>query len=140
LDVDKLVSQFVVLRDRKRELVQQHEEQLKPYNKLLDEIGNKLLEYMQSIGVDNLSAPSGSAHQITKRSATIRDGAAFRPSLPTGSYDLVDWKANAVAVFDYTKDNEVPAPGVNASPLSVSSKAAQREGIIMAVPATQPEP
>jgi hypothetical protein len=117
LDVNKLVSQFVLLRDRKREMEQQYKDQIKPYDKLLDEIGNKLLDYMQQAGVDNVSTPSGSAHQITKRSATIRDGSAFRAFVvETGSFDLVDWKANAVAVFDFIENNEgTSPPGVNAS-------------------------
>jgi hypothetical protein len=117
LDVNKLVSQFVLLRDRKREMEQQYKDQIRPFDKLLDEIGNKLLDYMQQAGVDNVSTPSGSAHQITKRSATIRNGSAFREFvIESEAFDLVDWKANAVAVFDFIENNEgTPPPGVNAS-------------------------
>ena len=78
LDLNKLVDQYVQLRDRKRELEKQHKEQLKPFNKLMDEIGNQLLAYMQKTGLDATPTASGTAYQITKQSATIRDGAAFR--------------------------------------------------------------
>jgi hypothetical protein len=117
LDLNKLVGQFVQLRDHKRALEAEHKAQLKPYTKLLDEIGSKLLTYMQQMGVDNVSTPGGSAYQIVKQSATIRDGTAFRAFVvETGSFELVDWRANAPAVFDYITENEgrMP-PGVNAS-------------------------
>jgi len=117
LDVNKLVDHYVQLRDRKRELEKLHKDQLKPYNKLMDEIGNTLLAYLQQIGADNVSTPGGTVHQITKRSATIRDGASFRAFvIDNDEFDLVDWRANPAAVFDYIKENDGQMPpGVNAS-------------------------
>jgi hypothetical protein len=117
LDLDQLVNQFVLLRDRKRVIEQGHELELKPFTKLLDEIGAKLLSYMQQTNVDSVSTPSGTAHQITKRSATIRDGAAFRDYVKSvDAFELLDLKANAPAVFDFIRTHDgVPPPGVNAS-------------------------
>lgn len=117
LDLNKLVDQYVQLRDRKRELEKQHKEQLKPFNKLMDEIGNQLLAYMQKTGLDATPTASGTAYQITKQSATIRDGAAFRAFvIENDEFDLVDWRANAGAVFDFIAENDgnMP-PGINAS-------------------------
>jgi len=117
LDLNKLVDHYVQLRDRKRELEKLHKEQLKPFTKLMDEIGNKLLAYMQQSGLDATPTPSGTAYQITKQSATIRDGATFRAFVIEGDhFDLVDWRANAAAVFDFIAENDGQLPpGVNAS-------------------------
>jgi hypothetical protein len=117
LDLNHLVNNFVSLRNRKRALEAEHKEQLKPYNKLLNEIGGKLLDYMQRSGVDSVSTPGGTVHQIDKRSAVIRDGEAFRAFIiETGNFDLLDLKANAPAVFDYIKEHEGEGPpGVHAS-------------------------
>jgi hypothetical protein len=117
IDVDKLVGQFVALRDRKREMEAQHKDSLKPFNELIDTISSKLLAHMDRTGTTSLTTPSGNAHRTTKKSATIKDAGAFREFVKsTGNFDLVDWRANANAVFDFIKEsNGVSPPGVNAS-------------------------
>jgi 3-methyladenine DNA glycosylase AlkD len=116
-DLNWLVSQFVALRDRKRALEKQHEAELKPFTKLLDEIGGKLLQHLQEIKADSVSTPGGTAYQITKPSAVIRDGAAFRSFITTTeNFDMVDWRANANAVFEYIAEHDgEPPPGIHAS-------------------------
>jgi hypothetical protein len=117
LNINKLVDQYVQLRDKKRALELQHKEQLRPYSTVMEEIESLLLGHMQSAGIDSVATPGGTAYQITKLSATIRDGSAFREWVVTNQqFDIVDWRANAKAVFGYIKSNEgnVP-PGVNAS-------------------------
>jgi hypothetical protein len=116
-ELDKLINQYVQLRDRKRALEAQHKAQLAPYNKVMAEVEGMMLDYMQRAGVDSVSTPGGTAYQSTKRSASIKDGAAFRKFVvETGAYNLVDWRANANAVFDYLNDHAGnPPPGVNPS-------------------------
>jgi hypothetical protein len=116
-ELDKLINQYVQLRDRKRTLEAQHKAQLAPYNKVMSEVEGMMLDYMQKAGVDSVSTPGGTAYQSTKRSASIKDGAAFRKFVvETGAYNLVDWRANANAVFDYLGAHEGnPPPGVNPS-------------------------
>ena len=113
-ELDKLINRYVQLRDRKRALEAQHKEQLAPYNKLMAEVEGVLLDYMQKAGTTSVTTPGGTAYQSTKRSASIKDGAAFRDFvIKTGSYNLVDWRANAKAVFEYLTEHEgAPPPGV----------------------------
>jgi hypothetical protein len=117
IDVDRMIGHYVRLRDHKRKLEAEHKTALKPINKLMDEVGNKLLAYMEQQGIGSVTTASGNAHQTTKLSATIRDGAAFREwVVANGEFDLVDWRANANRVFDYIKDHEGSTPpGVNPS-------------------------
>ena len=116
-ELDKLINRYVQLRDRKHLIEAQHKEQLAPYNKLMAEVEGVLLDYMQKAGVDSVSTPGGTAYQTTKRSASIKDGGAFRKFVvETGAFNLVDWRANANAVFDYIAAHEGMAPpGVNPS-------------------------
>lgn len=116
-ELDKLINQYVLLRDRKRAIEAKHKAELAPYNKVMSEVEGMMLDYMQRAGVDSVSTPGGTAYQSTKRSATIKDGAAFRKFVvETGAYNLVDWRANANAVFDYLGAHEGnPPPGVNPS-------------------------
>lgn len=116
-NLNKLVDQYVQLRDRKRALEAQHKEQLAPYTKVMSEIEGMLLEHMQKLGTTSINTPGGTAYQSTKRSASIKDGAAFREFVvKTGSFNLVDWRANANAVFDFIEAHGgSPPPGVNPS-------------------------
>jgi len=112
-----MIRRYVQLRDRKEELVKLHKEQLKPYNALMDELGNKLLDHMQKTGVNSMSSKLGSVYQLTKLSATLRDGSVFRQwVVDNNEYGLVDWRANAPAVFEWIKENggQTP-PGLNVS-------------------------
>jgi hypothetical protein len=117
LNINKLCEQYVALRDRKRVMESEHKAALAPYNKIMGELESKMLGYLQQAGIDHVATPSGTAYQITKPSATIRDGAAFRQwVVETASYQIVDWRANANAVSDFIADNDgtIP-PGVNYS-------------------------
>lgn len=117
LDVNKLVDKYVQLRDRKRQLEQQHKDQLQPYNEVLDTIEGTLLNHLQQTGSNSIATPGGTVYQSTQYRATIRDGAAFRSwVIAHAAYEMVDWRANANAVFDHIKTNNgVSPPGVNTS-------------------------
>lgn len=116
-DVNKLIDQYVALRDRKRVIEARHKQELEPYKKIMDELEHKLLVIMQAAGADSVSGPGGTAYQKIKLSATIKDGTAFRAFVVQNQlFELVDWRANANAVFEYIKDNKgSPPPGVNPS-------------------------
>jgi hypothetical protein len=116
IDLAKLIDRFVALRDRKRELEQEHKMILRPYDQIMEEISAKLLKHMQEIGADHVASPGGTAYQTTKNSATIRDQAAFRNYvIEQGMFDLVDWRANANAVFEFINNAGYIPPGLNTS-------------------------
>lgn len=115
-DVRKMIGQYVKLRDRKRALEQQHADQLKPFNEVMETLEGKLLNYMQQIGSNSISTDDGTAYTSIKQSATIKDGQAFREwVIANGRFDLIDWRANANHVFDYLAEHKVQPPGLNLS-------------------------
>jgi hypothetical protein len=117
LNIKKLVSNYVRLRDRKRELEDAYKKQVEPFTKLMAEVEGQLLEHMQSADIDSVATPGGTCYRSTVPRATIRDGAAFRQWVVQHSrFELVDWRANARAVFDFISENNgASPPGVNAS-------------------------
>jgi hypothetical protein len=117
LNLANLIDKFVALRDRKRELEQRHEQELKPFTQIMDEIAGELLRHMQDTGVDHVATPGGTAYQTTKRSAAIRDRQAFKQYVvEAGAFDMLDWKANATAVFKFIEENNgTPPPGIHPS-------------------------
>lgn len=114
-ELNKLIDRYIQLRDRKRALEATHKEQLAPYTKLMNEVEGLMLDYMQKAGVDSVSTDGGTAYQSTRRSASIKDGKAFRDFVVAqGAFSLVDWRANANAVFEYIAEHEgTGVPGVN---------------------------
>jgi hypothetical protein len=117
LNLANLIDKFVALRDKKRKLETEHEAMLKPYIQVMDEIAGELLKYMQENAVDHVATPGGTAYQTTKRSASIRDRQAFKQYVvEAGAFDMLDWKANATAVFKFIEENNgSPPPGINPS-------------------------
>ena len=114
-DLDKWIDRYIHLRDRKREIEARHKEELAPYNKLMSEVEGLLLDYMQKAGLKRVAGAGGTAYQSTKLSASIKDGAAFRTFVISNQlFNMIDWRANANAVFEYIAEHEgTGVPGVN---------------------------
>jgi len=117
LTVNQLIDSYVQVRDRKRLIESQHKEALKPYNEVMGQLEGQLMEAIQRAGVQSLTGTGGTAYLSTKKRATIKDGTAFRAFvIDNKEFDLVDWRANANAVFDFINaHNGSPPPGVNPS-------------------------
>ncbi len=116
-ELDKLIDRYIKLRDHKKALEAKHKAELAPFVQLMDEVEGVLLTYMQQAGVNSVNTPGGTAYQSVRLSATIKDGSAFRSYvLSNHAFDLVDWRANANAVFDYVNEHGgAPPPGVQPS-------------------------
>lgn len=113
-NIDEMVAQYVSLRDKLKEADDAHKKRTqaaKDYKELLE---GKLMEQLINIGGDSVKTKHGTVYRSTKRTASISDGAAFRAYvIGTASFDLLDWKANALAVDDHIKVENAPPPGVN---------------------------
>lgn len=116
LDIEGLTALYVELRDKIAEMKAKLKEDLKPYQKGIEDLDAILLKALQDQGAKSIVTASGTVYQRTERSATIKDKIAFIDFISGGSHwDLVDWRANKVNVFDYEQENNVAVPGVNTS-------------------------
>ena len=116
LDVDKAAALYVELRDAKAKMKAELAEKLKPYNKGMEDLEAALLKHLQDQKAKSIRTESGTVYQRVERSATIKDKLAFQTFVKENDlYDLLDWKANKVAVFDYMIEKAVEVPGVNTS-------------------------
>jgi hypothetical protein len=115
-NIDELVAQYVKLRDKLKEADDAHKEKTKTARAYLEQLNGKLLDRLNELGGESVKTASGTAYRTTRRTATIADGGTFRAYvIDNEQYDLVDWRANAVAVGDYIAEHEAPPPGVNFS-------------------------
>jgi hypothetical protein len=116
LDVDKVAALYVELRDTKAKMKAELAEKLKPYNKGMEDLEAALLKHLEDQKAKSIRTESGTVYQRVKRSATIRDKLAFQEFIKENDlFDMLDWKANAVAVFDYMIEKAVDVPGINTS-------------------------
>lgn len=114
--IDDLVAQYIKLRDKLKEADDAHKEKTKAARDYLEQLSGKLLERLNDVGGESVKTESGTVYRTTRRSATIADGGTFRTYvIENAQYDLVDWRANALAVADYITEHAAPPPGVNFS-------------------------
>ena len=113
-DLEKRISQYVALRDKKKEIQERHKKELEPFNQALELLGAALLGHLNSTKQDSANARSaGTAYRTTQQSASIVAAAAFRRHvIGTGDYSLLDWKANATAVAAFLEVHETLPPGI----------------------------
>lgn len=116
-DINKTVAQYIMVRDKKRLLEQQHKDQIKPFTALMEEIEGLLLNYMQRTGSNSIATDGGTVYISTVPRATVGDAGAFRSwVIANNMFELADWRANAPRVMEYIEEHngQVP-PGVNPS-------------------------
>lgn len=115
-NIDDLVSQYIRLRDKIKEVEDAHKEKLKTAKEHLEHLNNTLLDRLNQLGGESVKTAHGTVYRTTRRSASIADGDTFRQFVINNeAFDLVDWRANANAVDDFIKEQQAPPPGVNFS-------------------------
>jgi nitrate reductase assembly molybdenum cofactor insertion protein NarJ len=120
MNVEGLVALYVELRDRVAELKAKLKEETAPYNKGMRDLEQLMLKHLQDVGAESVKTSSGTVYQHVERSATIKDKEAFREFVVANQeFDLLDWRANKTAVFDFMRDKAVEVPGVNTSAVMV---------------------
>jgi hypothetical protein len=116
ISFDKLVAAYVKLRDQIAEETRQYEERVKGKKQLLEQINSTLLTQLNATGQDSAKTPAGTAYRKRYTSATIADKEMFRRHvIGSEDWDLIDWRANKVAVAKCVEENGDPPPGVNFS-------------------------
>ena len=114
--VEKRVSQYIMIRDKLKELNAEHEEKLKPLVDLQNSLTGWLQSFMEQAGADSIKTPNGTCYSTTRHSASLADSEAFMKFVKdTDNYDLLDRKANVTAVRAYVEEHSALPPGVNLS-------------------------
>lgn len=111
----KRIRQFIELRDYKEKLDEEHKVRMAPINNAMMVMHTALLEQMNVLGTDSVKVRGvGTAYINIVNQVSIADGHEFRRFV-VGSqlFNMLDWKANANAVAEWTDANKVVPPGIN---------------------------
>lgn len=113
IDFEKFVGKYIELRDKIKSLDDTHKETMKPYREALDTLNNMLLGHLNEVKTDSAKTANGTVYKTVKKSASLEDPDAFmKYVIDNNAWDLMDRKANAVAVEDFIKANQTTPPGV----------------------------
>ena len=116
LNVDLRVEQFIQLRDKIKEMEKEHEEALAPYKDLKNKLGALLLQHLNASKVESMRTTNGTVYKTEKRSASIQDKELFWDwVVDRKAWDLIDKRANANAVYEWSQEKGEMPPGLNYS-------------------------
>lgn len=106
----ELVSIYIGLRDAKKAAEAEFKKSMERTNQGMEKLEGLLLMKLAELGADSLACPEGTVYRNTQHSATVQDRATFREWVETtGNWDVVDLKANKVAVRELLEaGTEVP--------------------------------
>ena len=115
IDAEKVNERAVKVRDVIRMLEAKHKEELEPWKKDLERLKGQLQSFLEATNQESAKTAAGTFFLTTKRSASISNKDEFKHFVVGGErWDLLDWKANALAIVDFAEENggTLP-PGVN---------------------------
>ena len=110
-----LVEEFIYLRGLKAQASEAFAEFCKEhYDTRMEEIEGKLLNTLNTLGVDSLAGKTGTAYKKISTSVTIADQSTFRRHvIGAEGWDLVNWHANKTVIREMVENNEPLPPGIN---------------------------
>jgi hypothetical protein len=113
-DISVRVAQYIKLRDEIKKLDDAHKVKLAPYRDTLEQLNSALLAHLNQVGGESIRTENGTVYKTEKKSATLADKSAFWAYVVTGAdWELLDWKANPVAVAKHVEEHNALPPGVN---------------------------
>lgn len=116
MTVDKLIQDYVALRDKKKLLQEQHARELAPFNAMMSRVEAYLLESLNRAGVESMRGQHGTAYKSVRTSAVVREWGETLPYiLEHRLYHLLEARVAKNAAFDVIRETGEPIPGVETS-------------------------
>ena len=115
-DVEKRVGQYISIRDRLKEMDDEHEKKRAPLVELQNLLTGWMMQFLETSGADSIKTSEGTCFQSTRYSASLADSKAFMDYvIQNTAWDLLDRKANATAVKAFVAEKGFLPPGANLS-------------------------
>jgi hypothetical protein len=111
---DKLVRQYVEIRDRIKEIETLHKEQLAPFEDAKAKLAALLLRVLDEAGAESVRTNMGTVSTRVRYTAPLSDPDMFMEYVIDNQlYELLDRRANATACHDHAKNHAgILPPGV----------------------------
>lgn len=114
--IDKMVAQYLALREKIRELDARYKAVLEPFELVKNKLGGMMLEFLDQTGQESAKTSEGTVYARVKHTASLADPDVFMEYvIKHGAYDLLDRRANSVACRDHAEEHGELPPGVKLS-------------------------
>lgn len=112
--VDKLVADYIAVRNFIRAMEKRHEAELEEYKIALKKLEGRLLQFLDTTHQEMARTAAGTVSATVRPTASLNDPDVFIEFVAErGLYELLDRRANATACRDFAKENNgVLPPGV----------------------------
>lgn len=112
--IDALVEGYIKLRDAKAELKAEYERGLAPIEQAMNKIEIKLMQALDSQGLEAMKTAAGTAYATTKTSCGVADWDSFLGFVKEHElWNMLNHAANKTAVDEFRQANNDLPPGVN---------------------------
>ena len=112
--MNKLVAQYIALRDRIAEIKELQKAQLEQYTSMLEKLGGQMMAFLKDTGQEAARTDEGTVYLNTKHYASLKDPDAFMAYVrENDAYDLMDRRANSVACREFEQEHGSLPPGVH---------------------------
>lgn len=114
--IETRVNQYVLLRDKIKEMDDAHKAKMKPFRETLDMLNSVLLNQLNTTGAESIKTSGGTIYRTERNTASLEDADKFMQFVvDKEAFDLLDRKANVTAVMEFLGENGIYPPGVKVS-------------------------
>lgn len=114
MDADKVILNYIKVRDKKGEIAKRHAEELKPYNEALAVMETKLLMVLNSSNVEAIKSEHGTAFKTVRSSVKIDDWSTALPFvLENGLEHMLEKRLSKSAVAEFVEAQGANLPGTH---------------------------
>lgn len=111
--IDELVSQYLKIRERVKEIEKEHEDQLRPFKEVQEKLSMRLLAFLDATGQESARTAEGTVYKSVRHNPSLTDPEefmdfVFKNNLP----ELLNRHANGTACIQYAHEHGSLPPGV----------------------------
>lgn len=111
--IDKLVAQYVAIRDRLDQLKEEYKKVSEPFEDAKQQLISRMLAFLDSTGQESAKTNKGTVYSTVRHTARLSDPDEFMAFvMKHGLFELMDRRANATACRDYADETGELPPGV----------------------------
>ena len=114
MDADKVIQNYIKVRDKKGEVAKRHAAELKPYNDALEIMETKLLMALNALNSESVKSEHGVAFKVIRSSVKIDDwNVALDFVLENDLQHMIERRLSKKAVAEFVEAQGANLPGTH---------------------------
>ena len=114
MDADKVIQNYIKVRDKKAEVTKRHVAEIKPYDEALGIIETKLLMALNASNLESLKGEHGTAFKVVRSSVKIDDwNVALDFVLENDLQHMIERRLSKKAVAEFVEAQGANLPGTH---------------------------